>query len=196
VSRRISSSLQTVPSRYAVGSCARRSRDTSDGKCVEFASTLDLIQHITASYTSTSTQTTHHGLIQHITASYTSTSTQTTHHGLIQHMWNLQRFSVVSCWVLCKVWVYLLKGLWSKGYLNLEGAFPPKFSVFPSGKTIHRVRVCFESARMFLYHSVEWLHAMRCFLFVCLSDFLNDKVCERHFVTKPSEYRNGFGSTG
>ena len=95
-----------------------------------------------------------------------------------------------------KIWLDLLKGLWSYGGFNLRGLVTPKFSAPPNGETMRQTPKSFRGARMCSRSFItlpSLVGLTLSFLSVCLSFMLlNVRVCAPDFAMKALEYRNDF----
>ena len=112
-----------------------------------------------------------------------------------------------------KIWLDLLKGLWSYGGFKLRGSGSPKFSAPPSGETMRQTTNSFRGERTCSRSSITmprlvglgfhpppgWPKTLSFFvcLSVCLSvTLLNVRVCAPDFAMKALEYRNDFDAVG
>ena len=112
-----------------------------------------------------------------------------------------------------KISLDLLKALWNYGGFKLTGSSSPKFSVPPSGETMHQTSKSFRGARTCSRSSITvpslvglGFHpppgaAKNVEFFVCLSvclsvTLLNVRVSAPDFAMKALEYRNDFDAVG
>ena len=104
-----------------------------------------------------------------------------------------------------KIWLDLLKGLWSYGGFKLTGSGYPQISAPPSGETMRQTPKVFEAKNMIevLYHHAKFGGTRISpiagaaknveFLSVCLSvTLLNVRDCAPDFAMKALVYRNDF----